>query len=199
MKATVHIETNTPYQQFYQKTIAHWLPKHKYQQVAIDNICKTGPGTVKTSKNSIEAHCFYKFYFKWGGCPNELENIADPVQQPKYPLPSKLIQGIEIQNPETSPTKEIYDFDFRRHMLTKKAATRITKDSKTTTTLFTDSTAWSADPQAEETPSEKTQESEEEETAESVLLDLQLQQRHLRNRIFKLMKHTPKLQFSNLK
>nr|UGV36974.1 MAG: ORF1 [TTV-like mini virus]UGV37327.1 MAG: ORF1 [TTV-like mini virus]UGV38692.1 MAG: ORF1 [TTV-like mini virus] len=178
---------------------AHWLPKFKYQQVAIDNICKTGPGTVKTSKNSIEAHCFYKFYFKWGGCPNELENIADPVQQPKYPLPSKLIQGIEIQNPESSPTKELYDFDFRRQMLTKKAAKRITKDSTTTTTLFTDSTAWSADPQAEETPSEKTQESEEEETAESVLLDLQLQQRQLRNRIFKLMRHTPKLQFSNLK
>lgn len=177
----------------------NWLPKFKYQQITIDNICKTGPGTCKTSTNSIEAHCYYKFCFKWGGCPNQLENIADPVEQPKYPLPSYILQGLEVQNPESSPSKELYSFDFRRHMLTETAAKRIKTDSFTPTTLFPDATHWSAAAQKEETSSDEGEVSPQKEVQEDTIHQLQLEQRLLRKRIFRLMKRTPKLQYSNLK
>lgn len=108
----------------------HWYPRFKYQMRSIDDICKSGPGTIKTSTNSIEAHCSYSFYFKWGGCPKQLENIEDPCNQPKYPIPSNQLQTVEIQDPISSPTKELYQFDFRRHIITASAAERIKKELK---------------------------------------------------------------------
>nr|UGV36434.1 MAG: ORF1 [TTV-like mini virus] len=180
----------------------HWFPRFKYQTTTIDNICKTGPGTVKTSTNSIEAHCFYSFYFKWGGCPRQLENIEDPCNQPKYPIPSNILQTNEIQNPRSSPQKEIYPFDFRRDLLTKSAADRITKDSKTTTTLFTDAARWSAEPLQRETSEEEdqTQISETEtETLQQLIQQQRKDQQYLKRRIHKLMRTVPTLKYINLK
>ncbi len=142
----------------------------------------------------------YSFYFKWGGCPNQLENIADPCQQPSYPVPSNFLQRSEIQNPESSPQKELYPFDFRRLMLTKRAAERIKKDSVTETTLFTDS-RWSAPPD-HQTSSEEEEENpllqDETETQEQ-LQQLKLEQRLLRKRINKLMSETPLIRSKTLK
>nr|UGV38640.1 MAG: ORF1 [TTV-like mini virus] len=177
----------------------HWYPRFKYQFQSINDICKTGPGTVKLSTKSVEAHMMYTFYFKWGGCPNELENIADPCNQPKYPVPNNFIQGTEIQNPISSPTKELYQFDFRRYMLTNKAAKRITENSISETTSITDGNKWNASPNKETTSEEESEEGLQEETEE-----LQLQLKHLkqqqlryRNRIFKLMKQAPTLKYIN--
>lgn len=178
---------------------AHWLPKYKYQKVSVDNICKTGPATIKTGTTSIEAHCYYCFYFKWGGCPNQLENIADPCEQPKYSVPSNMLQTTEIENPNTSPTKQLYPFDFRRHIITAKAAERIKKDSTSETNIFTDATVWDPQPQQETTSEEETETSPQEEITERSLDLLKQQQRQLQHRIFKLMKHTPTLKFTNLK
>lgn len=180
--------------------IAHWLPKFKYQELAVDTLCKTGPGTIKTARNSIEAHCMYSFYFKWGGCPNQLENIADPCQQPSYPIPSNFLQRSEIQNPESSPQKELYPFDFRRLMLTKRGAERIKKDSITETTVFTDS-RWNA-PADHQTSSEEEEENpllQDETETEEQLQQLKLEQRLLRKRINKLMQETPLIRSKNLK
>lgn len=175
---------------------AFWLPRHKYQKISVDNICKTGPGTVKTTTQSIEAHCFYCFYFKWGGCPNDLENIYDPCEQPKYSIPSTVLQTTEIQNPASDPTKELYPFDFRRQLITKKAADRIKKDSDVETTLFTDS-KFNADIE-EETSEEEGEVCPPKETETPHLLDqCLLEQRLLRKRIFKLIKKTPHIRLKN--
>lgn len=173
----------------------HWYPRFKYQMRSIDDICKSGPGTVKTSTNSIEAHCSYSFYFKWGGCPKQLENIEDPCNQPKFPIPNKKLQTAEIQDPDTSPQKELYEFDFRRHIITTSAAERIKKDSKPSTSIFTDATKWSATPHQSETEEEDeapTQETETQ-TLQQLLLQQQRDQRRLQRNILKLMKTTPQL------
>lgn len=173
----------------------HWYPRFKYQMRSIDDICKSGPGTVKTSTNSIEAHCSYSFYFKWGGCPKQLENIEDPCNQPKFPIPNKKLQTAEIQDPDTSPQKELYEFDFRRHIITASAAERIKKDSKPSTSIFTDATKWSATPHQSETEEEDeapTQETQTE-TLQQLLLQQQRDQRRLQRNILKLMKTTPQL------
>lgn len=173
----------------------HWYPRFKYQMRSIDDICKSGPGTVKTSTNSIEAHCSYSFYFKWGGCPKQLENIEDPCNQPKFPIPNKKLQTAEIQDPDTSPQKELYEFDFRRHIITASAAERIKKDSKPSTSIFTDATKWSATPHQSETEEEDeapTQETETQ-TLQQLLLQQQRDQRRLQRNILKLMKTTPQL------
>ena len=178
---------------------AHWLPKYKYQEIAIDELCKTGPGTVKTTTQSIEAHCFYRFHFKWGGCPNQLENIADPCQQPSYSIPRNLVQGSEVQDPNSSPTKELYPFDFRRLMLTRKASDRIKKDQITETSLFTDS-RWNAQPYQESSSSEEEEVCPLPQTETQQQLDeLKLQQRQLRKRINKLMRESPILRSKILK
>ncbi len=122
----------------------HQIPKNGIQKLnfkkdKIENICETGPGTAKTSATSIEAHIKYCFYFKWGGCPNELENITDPGEQPHFPVPNNELQGPEIQDPNTDYTKELWPWDIRREMLTKRAAERIKKDSKTETSFTTGS------------------------------------------------------------
>lgn len=173
----------------------HWYPRFKYQMRSIDDICKSGPGTVKTSTNSIEAHCSYSFYFKWGGCPKQLENIEDPCNQPKFPIPNKKLQTAEIQDPDTSPQKELYEFDFRRHIITASAAERIKKDSKPSTSIFTDATKWSATPHQSETEEEDeapTQETETQ-TLQQLLLQQQRDQRRLQRNILKLMRTTPQL------
>lgn len=173
----------------------HWYPRFKYQMRSIDDICKSGPGTVKTSTNSIEAHCSYSFYFKWGGCPKQLENIEDPCNQPKFPIPNKKLQTAEIQDPDTSPQKELYEFDFRRHIITASAAERIKKDSKPSTSIFTDATKWSATPHHSETEEEDeapTQETETQ-TLQQLLLQQQRDQRRLQRNILKLMRTTPQL------
>nr|UGV39611.1 MAG: ORF1 [TTV-like mini virus] len=193
------INGHSPYEEEIQYPLPadsqHWYPRFKYQMRSIDDICKSGPGTVKTSTNSIEAHCSYSFYFKWGGCPKQLENIEDPCNQPKFPIPNKKLQTAEIQDPDTSPQKELYEFDFRRHIITASAAERIKKDSKPSTSIFTDATKWSATPHQSETEEEDetpTQETETQ-TLQQLLLQQQRDQRRLQRNILKLMKTTPQL------
>nr|UGV36925.1 MAG: ORF1 [TTV-like mini virus] len=105
----------------------NWHPQVKFQERQIENICQTGPGTVKTSTQSIEAHIRYCFYFKWGGCPNEIEKITDPADQPHFPVPNNVLQGPEIQDPTWDSRNDIWPWDMRRGILTTKATDRIKK------------------------------------------------------------------------
>lgn len=82
---------------------AHFYPKILYQVESINNICTSGPGVIRLSNQSIEAKCKYKFHFKWGGCPAKMENIQDPCEQHKYPIPNNLLQTTQIQNPDSNP------------------------------------------------------------------------------------------------
>nr|UGV38727.1 MAG: ORF1 [TTV-like mini virus] len=114
-----------------------WHPKIKFQERQIENICQTGPGTVKTFADSIEAHMGYCFYFKWGGCPNDLENITDPADQPHFPIPNNELEGPEIQDPNYNYTTDIWPWDIRRQIITKRAAERIKKATETEMSTFT--------------------------------------------------------------
>nr|UGV35040.1 MAG: ORF1 [TTV-like mini virus] len=103
-----------------------WFPKFKYQQQSINKICSAGPGTYKFKPNeNIHAHMHYVFYFKWGGSPTNMETIADPEKQPRYPTPCDLSSRLQIQDPTTDPASMLYKFDFRRNILTQKAAERL--------------------------------------------------------------------------
>nr|UGV36659.1 MAG: ORF1 [TTV-like mini virus] len=178
----------------------NWHPKVKFQSLSVEFICESGPGTVKTSTNSIEAHMRYCFYFKWGGCPNDLENIVDPGEQKHYPVPHTELQGPEIQDPTSDYRNEIWPWDVRHQTLTKRAAKRIKTDFTSEQSLFTDSSL-QADPQRTETLQQistfnETQTSEEEEeTPELQLQQLKRTQRKLKLRIKRLIKQTPNIKF----
>nr|UGV34768.1 MAG: ORF1 [TTV-like mini virus] len=178
----------------------HWHPKAKFQTLAIEYICESGPGTVKTSTNSIEAHMNYCFYFKWGGCPNDLENIIDPGEQKHYPVPHTKLQGPEIQDPTTDPRNEIWPFDVRHQTLTKRGAKRIKTDFTSETSLFT-ATSLQSEPKPTETIQKipqwetETTSEEETETQEQQLQHLQRTKRKLQLRIKRLIKQTPNIKY----
>nr|UGV37362.1 MAG: ORF1 [TTV-like mini virus] len=174
-----------------------WHPKTKFQDLQIEKICKTGPLTPKTSKFSIEGHINYSFYFKWGGCPNDLENITDPGEQTKWPLPNNLVQGPEIQDPESPVEYELWPFDIRRQQITQRAADRIKKDKTTEKTSFS-GTAMSAEPQIStqtkallQTPTQE----EEKETSIEQLQQLRLQRQQLQLQLRQLISQTPSIKF----
>nr|UGV37793.1 MAG: ORF1 [TTV-like mini virus] len=172
----------------------NWRPQVKYQETEIENICKTGPYVAKTSVNSIEAHADYTFYFKWGGCPNDLEHITDPSDQRHYPVPNQILQGPEIQDPNGDPKQELYCFDFRRCMLTKKAADRIKKDSTTTQFTFT-GTKMQSSPTKIQTQDPSSEEEETETPPQLQLQQLKRQQHKLRQQLRLLLTHTPNVKF----
>lgn len=109
----------------------HWYPKYLYQQKSINTICTSGPGMPRLSTKSVECKCNYKFHFKFGGCPAEMETVKDPCHQPQYPVPSNLIEKYEIENPEKDPKDYIYTFDERRSLITKKCCSRLQKELTT--------------------------------------------------------------------
>lgn len=114
-----------------------WFPKVYYQLKSIDKICMSGPATPKANFiTSIQSHMEYIFSFKWGGSPSTMETIADPSKQISYATPSNLQTGLQIQNPISDPTFNIYSWDYRRHFLTQKCIERITKDRDTDQSVF---------------------------------------------------------------
>lgn len=198
-----YIHGNPPYQKegFNPDDWDKWYPSQRYQMMSIEHICKTGPAVAKTDRNSIEAHCYYKFRFNWGGCPKDIQNINDPCQQPDYPVPHQELQTPEAQDPETSPTKETYEFDFRRDTITPKAAERLKKDSKTTISLPTDTNKCSTVPtkRRRETLEKEDEASTEEEEQAPLQQQLNKLKQHrllLKQRINRLISQTPNLKYS---
>lgn len=199
---TSFIDAHSPYVDYMTPSDSiNWHPKVKHQQISIDNICKSGPGTVKTSTLSVECHCNYCFYFKWGGCPNDLQNIQDPAEQTKYPIPNNQLQEIEIDDPKTDPKTCVWPFDLRRGIITKKCSSRIRKDSETDSITFTDSKL-QATPclteshqilQTQDTSS--TEEEEKTTTNEQLLLRLRKQRRKLQQQLQQLMYQTPTIKY----
>nr|UGV35031.1 MAG: ORF1 [TTV-like mini virus] len=114
--------------------LKNWYPKFRFQQETIDTICMSGPATAKaTYEKSIEAHCYYNFKFKWGGCPAPMQDIYDPCSQSKFPVPNNLLQGLQTQNPNTPPETELHDFDERHETITTRAIQRIQEYTATKT------------------------------------------------------------------
>lgn len=171
---------NTPKENLTLSMKTNWYPKFLFQQLSIDEIANSGPGTCKAeSTRSIQAQLYYKFKFSWGGCPAPMQDLIDPCSQPKWIAPDQLLQSLQIQNPETPPETEIHDFDERRQTLTKKAIKRIQDYTTTEGTLFSDSKRSRSDPpiqQAETDPSETSSEEETEETPLEIQIQHQRQQ-----------------------
>lgn len=176
-----------------------WHPSVKHQQIEIDNICKTGPGTIKTSKFSIEGHLKYSFYFKWGGCPNDLENIEDPAKQDKFTTPNNELQTIEIQNTNTDPKQQIWPSDIRRFMLTKRAAKRIKTVSSPEKIDVTGTTLQASPTKSQQTwettSSETSPEKEKKTTPEQQLKRIKLHNNQLKHQLRQLIRQCPNIKY----
>nr|UGV39612.1 MAG: ORF1 [TTV-like mini virus] len=179
-----------------------WYPQTKYQQSAIDLICMSGPGTPKPLTKSIQAKVEYTCFFKWGGCPANLETATNPATQPTYPLPDHIYRTYEIQDPGTHPEKFLYDFDEQQGVITKKAAKRITKDSYAEKLVLTDGTThqrskFNVPAKTKETSYQEllqtllqTPPEKKETTTLQQQLDQQREQQHqLQLKLFQLMSH----------
>lgn len=122
-----------------QTDMNYWHPRWAYQKKTANLIGTSGPATPKTNKShSLQVNAFYTFYFKFGGCPAPMQNIKDPCEQPKFPVPSDQLQTIQIIDPATDKQTLLHDFDERRQTITETATKRIKKAKDRRTPLFPD-------------------------------------------------------------
>lgn len=169
-----------------------WYPKWKFQKEAINDILMTGPGVCKAeSVTGIQAFMKYHFFFKWGGEPATMENIADPNSQPISPLPREIFTTNEIISPEESIENLLYKWDTRRDTITATALQRIRQCEPTNKSMFTDGRQTSTDlPQTTQTQTKKTTQKEEETTILQQLDNLQRLNTKLQLRFLKLKRLT---------
>lgn len=166
----------------------HWHPKVRFQTKSINDICLTGPGCARSPfGNYVQAKFKYDFHFKWGGCPKTLEQPYDPCSQPNWTIPSNIQERFQVQNPESKPQTELYDFDWRRDYVSQKAIKRIQKYTEPDENLqiFAGSSLEPPILRQTQTSSSETDETEEEsETSiKNQILKLKQQQRKLKHRI----------------
>nr|UGV36661.1 MAG: ORF1 [TTV-like mini virus] len=158
----------------------HFHPRLQFQQQSNDTLACCGPGVARPpSDNAVQAKMTYQFYFKWGGCPRQLEKVYDPSQQIKWATPNQRLQGLQIKDPKTSPETYFYPWDTRYDYITKKGLERVKKYTETDETLLSIQTGCKSSPETLETLKEaedQTSDSEEEKAS------LQQQLRHLRHR-----------------
>lgn len=170
----------------------NWYPMNTHQDDSLNTLALAGPGTPKLGDvKTAECKMEYKFHFKVGGCAPPMEKIADPSEQPDFPLPNNQFETNSLQSP-TSPIEHfLYSFDQRRDEITASAAKRIRKDPELTESLFTDSTTTGTAVPAHKTFQEESLSSEEEEAQEKTLFEQlqqhRLQQQQLRLRIKQLL------------
>nr|UGV38323.1 MAG: ORF1 [TTV-like mini virus] len=169
----------------------HWHPKTLFQHQTINNICAAGPGTIKLPSNtSAEGHIGFSFYFKIGGCAQDIKEIEDPEQQPDIPTPNNILTPTSLQSPKTSLENFIYSFDWRRGYLTDKAIQRIKQSEAIETSSLTPTgiNLFNQIPPPERPPETDSSEEEKENEALQCLLNLfQHRQKQYRHRIIKLM------------
>lgn len=170
----------------------NWYPMNTHQDDSLNTLALSGPGTPKLGDvKTAECKCEYKFYFKVGGCAPPMEKVADPKEQPDFPLPNNQFETNSLQSPTTPIEHFLYSFDQRRDEITASAAKRIRKDPELTDSLFTDSTTTGTAVPAHQTFQEDLLSSEEEEAQEKTLFEQlqqhRLQQQQLRHRIKQLL------------
>nr|UGV35155.1 MAG: ORF1 [TTV-like mini virus] len=187
------IQGNSPYEkQPNPLDQLRWYPSTQMQQVTINNISLSGPGSPKQPPlESIQAIAKYTFYFKWGGNPPPMDSITDPQEQIQYHIPTNFRKTNSLQNPATSPEYFLYSFDERRGQLTDKAIKRLQKDYETSKTFISDGSRFQPEVYKQETTSPETTTSEEEEETENLLLKLRkqrLKHKRLKHRIMEKLK-----------
>nr|UGV42231.1 MAG: ORF1 [TTV-like mini virus] len=176
----------------------NWHPKVSFQIQSLNNIACTGPYTAKLpAGTSIEGHMQYKFHFKLGGSPPPMATLTNPENQPKYPNPDNFLQTTSLQSPTMPIEHYLYNFDERRHILTKKAIKRMQTDKETQSSLLqiTDSASTDVPTPYTETPTSESEDSEkEEETLQQRLLKQRKYQKQLQRGINKLLNRLANIQ-----
>lgn len=180
-----------PHEDLNSYSLTSWWPKIAHQMVTVNQICNCGPGTAKYEKTkSLQAHCHYKFRFKWGGCPAPMVDLTNPCLQPKYSVPSTIVQRLQVQDPKLPPELELHDFDERHETITQKAIERL--KSYTTEQTLSTITGHGNPPtktkrQRLQEEIEASQEEKEEPTIQLQLNKLQRHQQQLKRALLKLM------------
>nr|UGV37121.1 MAG: ORF1 [TTV-like mini virus] len=177
----------------------NWYPQIKHQIEPLNSLALSGPGAPKLGTTTLaEAKMEYQFYFKIGGCGQPVEKVTDPATQPTYVTPTNILDTNSLQSPEEPIETSLYQFDWRRDEITKKATDRITKDFSTSKYLFTDAVSSGTQVPLHQTHQEELLSSEEEETQKETLFQqLQRQrnkQKDLRYRIKLLLNKLQKLE-----
>lgn len=177
----------------------NWYPMITHQDDTLETIAQSGPAMAKLDKNvTDECKIEYKFYLKVGGCAPPIEKVADPSDQPTFPVPNNILEQPSLQSPEEPIETFLYNFDWRRHQLTATAADRITKDYSLENFMFTDPTATATDVPVHETLQKTFQQTEETEAQEKTLFqqlnEQYQQQQQLRQRIKLLLNTLQKLE-----
>lgn len=158
-----------------------WHPKYEQQEEVENFFAESGPFSPKIDRSqTIQANMKYTFHFKWGGCPTQMEDIVSPCNQDRFPIPRNQQPGYEIQDPKTSKTHFLYDWDEKQGVITKKCAKRL-KTQTELEPLFTG--ASTSVPVQAQTP-----ESSETETEEESQTEIQQQFKQLRHQ-HKQLKH----------
>uniref|UniRef100_A0AAU7STC9 Capsid protein n=1 Tax=Betatorquevirus 034K TaxID=3163412 RepID=A0AAU7STC9_9VIRU len=175
-----------------------WYPQLQFQTQSINNIILTGPGIPKMSnRKSCEIKCKYNVHFKFGGAPPKTNIVENPAMEITYPIPRNQLQTTSLQNPAAPVETYLSSFDFRRGLITSKAAKRITEDTQIKETLF-DFTGTTRDPAVLQTLQTQDQEASDSEKEEEDLfqqfINQRKQQRDLRNRILQLINKTQSLE-----
>nr|UGV39652.1 MAG: ORF1 [TTV-like mini virus] len=173
------IEGRDPYQtqegystNYYNKN--NWFPNLRYQNQSIEKLCQCDVGCYKpNSNNYIEAYCRYTFYFKWGGCPKQLEKPYDPSLQPIWTTANNIISRPEIQDPSTRAETQLFSWDWAKDYISQTAIERIKQFTRLFEPLpITESKSDSTI----QIPQAKTTEKEKKEKAEHLLQHLRKQQ-----------------------
>nr|UGV38528.1 MAG: ORF1 [TTV-like mini virus] len=168
----------------------NWYPSLKYQLKAIENIVRTGPGIPKLGgRKSVEAKCFYKFYFKFGGNPPKMDSVNNPAEQETYPVPNYQPQTYSLQDPTMPQEYYLYQFDEHQGIITKQAAKRIAMHKETQKALFSTTGKMDAATYQAQTDSDSSEEQEDTETLKLKLRKLKRQRQHLEQQIQYMMDH----------
>lgn len=168
-----------------------WYPSLQYQYEAINEICKTGPGTPKSGgRKTTEAKFEYIFYFKFGGSPPTVPEIEDPSEQTRFPIPNNFRGTTTIESPNTPIQSYLYNFDTKKDIITLKAAKRIKEDWETKENVFTDAKEKAGLEEVYIPPTKKKKE-EDSETIQQLIQQLQFQQYLKRRIIRQLTKQSP--------
>lgn len=168
----------------------NWHVKLAFQQRSINNIAACGPGTVKLPPNvSVEGHAVYSFYFKLGGCTPPTKNIEDPEIQPIFPGPNNILEKRSFQGPEIPIENFLYNFDWRRGLLTEKATKRMQKYCLTEKSISESPGPDPFNPAPYETTSEtdSSDTEKEKETLQQLLNQQRKKQQKFKQRILQLL------------
>lgn len=168
----------------------HWHPKTSFQQRTINTIATSGPGVVKLPPNvSVEGHCKYSFYFKLGSCSAPTKTIENPEMQPTNTKTNNFLQKPSLQSPELPLQNFLYNFDWRRGMLTETALKRMQKYTIAETTLSALAGQDPFNPPPNETASEtdSSDTEKEKETLQLLLNKQRKKQQQFKQRILQLL------------